>query len=243
MFEFTLANWAPPARVLTEKVNEVLFIYSVVHKMVLGFAIIGIINGVFIQETFKAAALDDALMVRQTCRRERAHIKKMRRLFSEADEDSDGTVDLNEWLRICDDQWVQIWLRSQDLDATDPARLFNLLDGGSGRLTAEDFIEGTARMKGEVSGMAIVRLISEVRDSIKVLEAGQYEAHTREATLAGREASLAAQEATLAPPCPPRSSMPSLPQAMLASSLSPQPMEGGIASYAAVAAHAGPRSL
>lgn len=170
MFELTLANWAIPARALMENVHEALSIYSVMHKMVLGFAVIGIVNAVFVQETFKVATLDDAVMVRQMYRRERTHIAKMKRLFIEADADHDGTIDRDEWLRICEDEWVKVWLKSQDIDAQDPVELFNKLDDGSGMLTAETLIEGTARIKSEASPMAVVRLISEVRDSVIGIE-------------------------------------------------------------------------
>jgi hypothetical protein len=184
MFEFTLANWTPPGRVLMEKVHEALLIYSVMHKMVLGFAVIGIINGVFIQETFKVATLDDAVMVRQTYRRENTHIAKMRRLFVEADADKDGTVTLDEWVRLCEDDWVQVWLKSQDFDAKDPVRLFKSLDDGSGRLTAEAIIQGTARLKSEASPVSMAKLINEIRVSVKGIESSFNE------------------DRHLAPPCP-----------------------------------------
>ena len=40
----------------------------------------GVINGLFIQETFKAAACDDDIMMRQKAREEHVHRKKMMRL-------------------------------------------------------------------------------------------------------------------------------------------------------------------
>jgi hypothetical protein len=156
--------------VLVEDVHEALFVYAILHKIVLGFAVTGVLNGVFIQETFKVATLDDAIMVRQEHRKERTHVAKMKRLFVELDSDRSGTVDYEEWLRICEDEWVQIWLKSQDFDVRDPIRLFHSLSDRNGRLTAEALIEGTSRMKGEASPMAMVRLIKEIRDSLKGTE-------------------------------------------------------------------------
>jgi len=170
MFELTLANWPQPARVLMEKVHEATFIYSIMHKMVLGFAVIGIVNGVFIQETFKVSTMDDAEMVRQASRKEKVHVAKMRRLFLEADEDKSGTVDKDEWLRICEDSWVQTWLKAQDLYITDPAGLFDHLEDGMGMLTAEALIHGTAQMKGEASPHAMARLMKDVCLSVKSIE-------------------------------------------------------------------------
>jgi hypothetical protein len=170
MFEFTLGNWIPPARVLMENVHEGLIIYAILHKMILGFAIIGVVNGVFIQETFKVATLDDAIMVRQTARKEVAHIAKMKRLFEKADLDDNCTVDLKEWLSVFENKWVQTWLKAQDFDVRDPARLFGELSDENGRLTPSALVKGTGRLKSEASPMATRRLLNEVRDSVKRIE-------------------------------------------------------------------------
>ncbi|CAK0895450.1 unnamed protein product [Prorocentrum cordatum] len=164
MFEFTLANWIVPARVLMDQVHESLFIYSILHKMVLGFAIIGVVNGIFIQETFKVAAMDDAIMVRQTTRKQTAHIAKMKSLFATADTNRDCAIDRDEWLELCEDDWVNVWLKAQDFP--DPLRLFDELTHGRERLTAQELIEGTARMKSDASPLGVVRLISEARDRV-----------------------------------------------------------------------------
>jgi len=170
MFEFTLANWTPPARVLMDHVHEAFVVYSICHKMILGFAVIGIVNGVFIQETFKVATLDDAIMVRQTYRKERVHAKKMKRLFAEADKDSNGHVDRNEWLQICTDPWVQIWLKSQDIDVRHPDRIFDTLAGGDGKISADELIHGTARLKSQASPMAMFKLLKEMDRTLKRIE-------------------------------------------------------------------------
>merc|ERR1711953_434846 len=52
MFELTLANWPPVTRLLTEKVSEPLMFFCLLHKLTIGFAVVGVINGVFMQETF-----------------------------------------------------------------------------------------------------------------------------------------------------------------------------------------------
>ncbi|CAL1157567.1 unnamed protein product, partial [Cladocopium goreaui] len=45
MFEITLANWPPVCRALTENVTEWFMIFFLVHKVTMGFAVIGVING------------------------------------------------------------------------------------------------------------------------------------------------------------------------------------------------------
>jgi len=163
MFELTLANWPTASRVMMEEVNELWLIYAVAHKMMLGFAVIGVINGVFIQETFNVAKLDNIVMVRQTMRKENVHKAKMNALFVEADTNGDGCVDLDEWKLVCQDDWVKIWLASQDLDVRDAEALFHMIDDGDGMITSDELILGVARLKGPAGSMDMLRLIEEVR--------------------------------------------------------------------------------
>merc|ERR1740130_1412094 len=44
MFELTLANWPPVTRLLAEEVSEWFMLLCVMHKVCIGFAVIGVIN-------------------------------------------------------------------------------------------------------------------------------------------------------------------------------------------------------
>lgn len=167
MFEFTFANWITPTRILVENVSEGYSLYAVMHKVVIGFATVGVIGAVFIQETFKVAQMDDSLMVRQLVQREKTHAHKMRRLFSEIDKDGSGEIDKDEWMSVCKDEWVHTWIRAQEIRAQDASSLFEMLDNGDGRLTADELITGTAKLKGPSAMMAI---LEEVRNNKTVMD-------------------------------------------------------------------------
>jgi len=169
MYEITFGNWPTPVRALTEHVDEVFIVYGVVHKTIIGFAAVGVLSAVFIQETFKVAQMDDNLMVRQTLRRERIHSLKMRKLFEEADEDMNGSVDLAEWETICQDKWVQTWLRSQEIPIQNARSLFELIIGlgdGDGSLTADELIQGTASLKGASAVVNLLQLVLDLQKSL-----------------------------------------------------------------------------
>ncbi|CAK9067376.1 unnamed protein product [Durusdinium trenchii] len=163
MFELTLANWPVAARILQENVTEFYSIFSVGYKLIVGFAAVGIINGVFMQETFKVAASDDKLMMRQKERDRWLHTKKMKTLFEAADESGDGYIDRNEFCDIMNIPEVRTWLAAQELPVQDPNVLFNLLDDGDAELTAEELVKGVERLKGTAKGIDLAAFIAEYR--------------------------------------------------------------------------------
>merc|ERR1712060_122107 len=57
MFELALANWTPISRFLMENVHEWWMIFVILYKLTVGFAMIGILNSVFMQTTFAATEL------------------------------------------------------------------------------------------------------------------------------------------------------------------------------------------
>jgi hypothetical protein len=167
MFEITLANWPVACRVLTENISEWFIVYTLMHKMFLGFAVIGVVNAVFIQETFKVATLDDTVMVRQTVRKQKFHHDKMRRLFEEADHDMDGKINVREWQQVCKDDWVKVWLASQDLHPHDTKLLFELMDReGKKYLTLQDLIRGASELKGSATNMDMKVLMRDLMERL-----------------------------------------------------------------------------
>merc|ERR1711966_149832 len=119
MFEITLGNWPPVARLLSEHVTEWFAVLCVAHKLTIGFAVIGVINGVILQETFKVAATDDLIMVRQKRRQARTTRDKMTRLFRDLDVTGDGNIEFEEFKLIAQDPDVKTWLASMDIETDD----------------------------------------------------------------------------------------------------------------------------
>mmetsp|Transcript_23407 Transcript_23407/g.61746 ORF Transcript_23407/g.61746 Transcript_23407/m.61746 type:complete len:120 (+) Transcript_23407:2-361(+) len=95
----------------------------------------------------------------------------MQRLFMDADLDGNGSVDLGEWLSICNDSWVQVWLRAQDIMSKDASLLFELLDDGDGKLTADELIHGMASLKGVSAVMQVLATMSGVSKRVNEIRA------------------------------------------------------------------------
>jgi hypothetical protein len=148
MFELTFGNWVVIARLLLEDVSQFFMIFNLLHKLSMGFAVIGVINATFIQETFKVAASDDHVMLLQRERAIRTHTHKMKEFFRKADKSGDGRLSRQEFADIMEKDQVRNWLAAQDLVASDVDSLFVLLDTGDGMLEAEELVIGVSRLKG-----------------------------------------------------------------------------------------------
>ncbi|CAE6919010.1 SCN8A [Symbiodinium sp. CCMP2592] len=174
MFEITLANWPPVCRVLTENVSEWFMIFFLVHKVTMGFAVIGVINGVLMQETFKVASYDDTIMMRTKQKAMENHIRKMQLLFEEADTSEDGRIDLQEFKEIVADNELKAWLGAMELDIRDVGEAWDLLqdqaNDNSGGLTAEQLVLGVAKLQGTAKSLDLQKVIKEQQGMMKKVE-------------------------------------------------------------------------
>jgi len=158
-FEMTMGNWPIPARVLCENVSEWFMWVFMLHKMVVGFAFIGVINAMFVQETFQVAQTDDLTMVLKKRKQVRIQKMKLDKLFLAADNDNDGRVSRSEFAGLLGHSDVKLWLASMDYSANDPDFLFDLLDqNGSGDLSAAEFLRGMTRLRGVARAMDLLHL-------------------------------------------------------------------------------------
>mmetsp|Transcript_46258 Transcript_46258/g.107572 ORF Transcript_46258/g.107572 Transcript_46258/m.107572 type:complete len:578 (+) Transcript_46258:61-1794(+) len=169
MFELTMANWPPICRLLMENVSELWMVPTLLHKLTVGFAVIGVINGVFMQETFKVAATDDTIMVRQKQKAVNMHKKKMKLLFETADETGDGQLSLEEFRALLQgdaktSQWIKLWLASMDLDVSDVDTLYHLIDDGDGGITADELVRGISRLKGPARSIDLHHQMKDYKD-------------------------------------------------------------------------------
>eukprot|EP00928_Gymnodinium_smaydae_P032194 TRINITY_DN23381_c0_g1_i1.p1 TRINITY_DN23381_c0_g1~~TRINITY_DN23381_c0_g1_i1.p1 ORF type:complete len:537 (-),score=51.34 TRINITY_DN23381_c0_g1_i1:116-1726(-) len=173
MIEITLGNWPPACRIIAEHVSEWFFLFGMMHKVIIGFAIVAVINGVFMQETFNVSAMDDVIMVRRKELATKYHMEKMSALWKEAHEGS-GEITLEEWVTLLKDPTVMTWLSSMELDARDAALVFELIDeSGDGQISFKELVRGVNKLKGGAKSMDLVYLHrehQEVKRLISVLQ-------------------------------------------------------------------------
>eukprot|EP00930_Biecheleria_cincta_P047705 TRINITY_DN3312_c0_g1_i1.p1 TRINITY_DN3312_c0_g1~~TRINITY_DN3312_c0_g1_i1.p1 ORF type:complete len:1185 (+),score=225.05 TRINITY_DN3312_c0_g1_i1:132-3686(+) len=157
MFEMSLANWVPPSRALIENVSEWMLIFALVFKASLGFSVVKVIMGVFLQVTFKVAENDDIIMANRAARNIKTHTTKMSQLFKAADQDGNGRLDQEEFDKIVEDPVVVTWLSAMGFEAAsfNSKDVYNLLLEGTNAsdMNAEELVKGISRLKGPATSL------------------------------------------------------------------------------------------
>jgi hypothetical protein len=175
MFELTLANWVPVSRALQDYVNEWYGLFMLSYKLAVGFAVVKVITGVFLHETFKVAASDDELMIVQKQRATQQHEQKMMRLFTQVDKSNDGLLSRQELKEALKDKRVKTWLSAMDIEVGDGDLLFDFLDNGDGQVTLLELIRGVARLKGNARSIDLVFMMRKLGEVANTLDEMQSE--------------------------------------------------------------------
>jgi hypothetical protein len=168
LFELMLANWPPICRTMMETMHEAWSVVALGYKLFMGVAVIGVIMGVFTQETFRAADSDDQLMIRRKASQTNTHRKKMRTLFQTmakvSRDDTNTTVDVKLFEKVLKTDGMKLWLKAMDYDISDASLLFYLIDkDGDGSLTVDELIEGMAALKGGARNIDVKVLMRQSR--------------------------------------------------------------------------------
>jgi len=172
MFEITLGNFPPVARLLSEEVSEWFTLICLLHKLTIGFAVVGVITGIVLQETFKVALTDDLIMVRAKHRASKNLKRKMQLLFNTLDrKHSNGKISGSEFKMIGEDPILKTWLASLDIETDDLCTLFKLVDvDGSGYITVDELVQRMPRIKGTARGVDVLAILRKLGKLSKDLE-------------------------------------------------------------------------
>ncbi|CAE7346178.1 SCN11A [Symbiodinium natans] len=135
MFEILFANWSPCCRILVENVSEWFSVFFLLYRCVLGFAILNVVNSVFVQQTMKTASSDEELAFKQKQRDADLYTKKVRKLFQTMDSSGDGAINLEEFAKLVQSPKLRFWMSQLELEYHDLLSLFEFLDNGDGQIT------------------------------------------------------------------------------------------------------------
>ena len=160
MFEVLLANWAPAARILVDNVSDLFVYVFVVYRCVVGFAILNVVNAVFIQQTMRVAQADQELIIKQRIRAESAYASKMRQFFEKLDRHQSGFLTWKDFNAALQKPELRSWMATLDLETYDLVNLFHLIDDGDGQITVAEFLEGAIRLRGLAKSVDLAQVLN-----------------------------------------------------------------------------------
>jgi len=158
MFEILFANWGPPCRVLVDQYSEWFTLFFLTYRCVLGFAVLNVVNAVFVQQTMKTASSDEELAFKQKEKDTASYIRKVKKLFQTVDASGDGAINLQEFSKLVQSPKLKFWLSQLELEYHDMLSLFEFLDNGDGEITLMEFVEGASRLRGNAKTLDIWRV-------------------------------------------------------------------------------------
>jgi hypothetical protein len=149
MFEVTHVNYSAAARVLVDNVNEMWAWFFVTYRCSVAFAFLQVIRAVFIQRTLKVADKDRDLVLHTRKAAMKELHKSLGDIYGMLDASGQGTIYLNQFTELLQQESTKIWLAALDIDCSDPEGLFELLDlDGNGYISKREFTFGAAKLRG-----------------------------------------------------------------------------------------------
>merc|ERR1719188_1100152 len=142
-------------------------IFILMYRIVMGLAAVGVINAVFMQETFKVVNNDSEIMVMMKARAISRHKRKMQDLFSIADTDGSGKIQRHEFKRVIGHQTIKTWLASMELDVNDADILFDELSGEDQEISLDELVAGISSLKGPARCIDMRALLKDVESVLQ----------------------------------------------------------------------------
>lgn len=170
MFEITFANWTPSCRLLVDNVAETYGVFYLVYRCVIGFAVLMVVQAVFIQQTMKTTQLDDEFLANQEHKAKEKTIRRLERLFKRMDTDQDGALHFEEIQIALEKTEIQDLFALVDLDVHDFRSLFKILDHGDGQISIEDFVKGVEHVKGTARELDMMQCLQSLTKIERKLE-------------------------------------------------------------------------
>mmetsp|Transcript_117169 Transcript_117169/g.185414 ORF Transcript_117169/g.185414 Transcript_117169/m.185414 type:complete len:381 (-) Transcript_117169:34-1176(-) len=162
MFEVTIGNWGPVAWLLIDNVGELYLFPILMYKCTAGFAVLNVINAVFLRQTMKVADELDDYMIEEKKKAGQKYMNRLQNLFREMDANGDGVLTKEEFEHVLASASMKAWLQLLDIQATQLHDLFDLIDDGDGSIDPDEFIRGVMRLKGGATAVDVMHLMTAI---------------------------------------------------------------------------------
>mmetsp|Transcript_2487 Transcript_2487/g.5437 ORF Transcript_2487/g.5437 Transcript_2487/m.5437 type:complete len:661 (-) Transcript_2487:120-2102(-) len=172
MFEISLSNWVPSCRFFMDNIADEFALFYIIYQNMICFAVVRIIAAIFICETNRIASADDTVAMHRRSQLHAMQIRKLKGLFEELDHSGDGQLDWHEFKLMVEDHLLQQWAHSIEVNTSgsELEELFLALDGGDGKVSMDEFIDGLMNHRGQARSVDVLALRTATRKMETLLE-------------------------------------------------------------------------
>jgi len=167
MFEVHLANFAPACRVLLNNLGEEYAFLFLAYRCIAGFAVLNVINAVFIQQTMKVAQQDNdiiSLMIEQQAKANARYIRDLREWFKTVDVNGDNELSWDELEEAQHEPTLRLWLRQLEIDPNNLRAMFEIIDKNQdGVISFEELVEGAMQIKGTAKNVDQIYMLMQLK--------------------------------------------------------------------------------
>jgi len=135
------------------------------------YGLLNLVVSVIVEQTLTAARSNESRVKAREERSQRAELEGLKEIFTLADEDGSGELDVKEFLAALEDEEILWRMRQLDLPIDDAARLFTVIDGeGTRSLTMEEFIDGCTKLKGPARSRDLLAITAQADTLAKKMD-------------------------------------------------------------------------
>jgi len=163
MFEVTFANWAPACRVLVDNINEWYTLFFLLYRCTVGFAVLGVISAVFIQQTMRTADRDMEILLARKRTEQEDYTGLLRQLFRRIDKSGDGLINYEEFREMRENEAMRAWMIALEIGHQEAEGLWAVCVNDDGEMSFDMFLEGALRVKGPAKSFDMVRVMGDIR--------------------------------------------------------------------------------
>jgi len=152
---------------LVEPLTEISTVYQLLFAFYVLFVLIGVLNvltSVFVERASELSRLDRDLVIQSEMVAHEAFLNEMKGIFEEVDTNNTGQITWQAFHDYLQNEHVQAYFATQQLDTSDARELFNLLDVDQNEcVKVEEFVMGCMRLRGQAKSSDVATLLRENR--------------------------------------------------------------------------------
>mmetsp|Transcript_78795 Transcript_78795/g.139079 ORF Transcript_78795/g.139079 Transcript_78795/m.139079 type:complete len:313 (-) Transcript_78795:215-1153(-) len=154
----TLDSWSELVRD-TMKYIPWCWMYYYLYVAIAVFVLMNLVTAIIVENALTNSKKDEEAVVAEKDREKQIALQNIKVLFQMIDMDGNGVLTRNEFETAFEDPEIAMKLKMIDIQPKKCQEIFDLLDGGDGVLSLEEFFEGIIQMEGLAQSKDVFRVM------------------------------------------------------------------------------------